>query len=85
MKLTLQAIRSVALDELQDHARVGVAVTDSSTFDSLDMDSLDIVAFGYGVEQALSGFSADATSWTTRTTIGEAIEDIQKLYAKAHR
>lgn len=64
-----------------------MAISDekTATFEDLDMDSLDIVAFGYGLESELAGFNGDEPSWTVRTTIGTAIADVQRIYAGAQK
>jgi len=86
MKLKPEAVRALALAELNTHTPPGgVAIDDAATFDALQMDSLDILAFAYGVESELTGFNGDDIEWNGRTTIGKAIADIQQQHAKAHQ
>lgn len=85
MKHTPAELRAIALAELNAHSAFGVPVTDETSFDDLDMDSLDILAFAYGVEAEIRGFDGETIEWTPRTTIGKAIADIAHQHEKAHR
>lgn len=85
MKPSPAELRAIALAELDAHAAFGVPVTDDTSFDDLEMDSLDILAFAYGVEAEIRGFDGETIGWTPRTTIGKALADIAAQHEKAHR